>query len=567
MNRKGGWKQLLSFKLLKNQIILWFVTVIVLLLSTVAGFTVLTLRPYLYDTHISHLQKTAELLSWELANQREKLQSYSVNILADATVQSFLLGRLEDTSDISNRLRLLMMRYTEYDRSIQGLYLVDGEQNLYGNNVTRSVSAFVDRTLDAAYHSSGGALWSTDYPGETVVMYRVIHDTTLDLNHKIGALYMLVDKRSFTDVCARFLDSGLNYRLENDAGTLVLGDAPPAPEQANRFFTCTAAAEGWTLSAWMDRDEVYAPANSILNLVMYCLIATLLVGVGLTVFISGRLTKPLRELRHAMVRAGGGDLDANVSVRREDEIARLARTYNRMLSDTKEFIRQNEENQRRQKALELKTLQYQINPHFLYNTLDSIYMMARKSGNEEIGELVVSLSTLFRLSLAHGQDVVTLEHELKYVSCYLQIQRIRFPSEFSWRIDAPDELLSCRVLKFMLQPLVENSLNHGLRGSPDGGGLVVSARREKSDLVLRVSDNGSGMTVQQLESLVAHINRTDIEESKDPFAGGVGVRNVHQRLLLCYGRGLDIQSDWEEGTVVTIRIPYEQTQQNREESQ
>ena len=194
-------------------------------------------------------------------------------------------------------------------------------------------------------------------------------------------------------------------------------------------------------------------------------------------------------------------------------------------------------------------------------------MMARKSGNEEIGELVVSLSTLFRLSLAHGQDIVTLEHELKYVSCYLQIQRIRFPSEFSWRIDAPDELLSCRVLKFMLQPLVENSLNHGLRSSPDGGGLVVSARREKSDLVLRVSDNGSGMTVQQLESLVAHINRTDSEESKDPFAGGVGVRNVHQRLLLCYGRGLEIQSDWEEGTVVTIRIPYEQTQQNREESQ
>ena len=297
----------------------------------------------------------------------------------------------------------------------------------------------------------------------------------------------------------------------------------------------------------------------------YCLASTLIAGIALTVFISGRLTGPLRELRHAMVRAGGGDLNANVHVRRKDEIALLARTYNRMLADTKEYIRENERNQRRQKELELKTLQYQINPHFLYNTLDSIYMMARRSGNGEIEDMVTSLSTLFRLSLAHGQDFVTLEHEIRYITCYLQIQRIRFPLDFTWHTTIPDELRHCRVMKFLLQPLVENSLNHGLRNKPGGGQICVSARREGDELILVVADDGMGMTEEQLHALLELINRTDMEENRDPFAGGVGVRNVHQRLLLSYGHGLEIESDWEEGTTVTIRIPFQNDEESKEE--
>lgn len=151
MNKtRRWWRKALSLKLLKNQIILWFVTVIVLLLAVVTGFTLFTLRPYLYDTRVRQLQKNVDLLSWELDNQREKLQDYSVNIMADSTIQSFLLGHLEDISGLSNQLRLLMMRYTEYDRSIQGVYMADGNGELYGNFVTAQVQSLIYDTLEDA---------------------------------------------------------------------------------------------------------------------------------------------------------------------------------------------------------------------------------------------------------------------------------------------------------------------------------------------------------------------------------------------------------------------------------
>lgn len=561
------WKKRLSLKLLRNQIILWFVGVIVLLLSILAGFTLLMLKPYLYDTHLSQINRTVSLLNRQLSSQRQTMQTYSINILSDATVQKFLKGELTETSDIANTLRLLMMRYTEFDPDIHRLYLVDGEGNMYGNNVTQSAQAYVNATLKDLEASSGSAVWSTSYPGGHVVMYRVIHDTTYDLNQDIGALYMVINRQSFDEGCKRILDQHLHYRVESADGKLILGEAPPDETEAKKYLISNASANGWNLSVWIAEKDVYAPANAILNVLVYCLAGMLLMGVCLTVFISGRLTQPLRELRHAMARAGQGNLDANVGVHREDEIARLARAYNEMLADTKRYIQQHEENQRRQKELELKTLQYQINPHFLYNTLDSIHMMARRNGNVEISQMVLSLSALFRLSLAGGRDIVTLEDELKYITYYLQIQRIRFQEEFRWQIDVPEELLPCRVMKFLLQPLVENSLTHGLRGGNEDGCIQVTARHERDQLVICVKDNGIGMTEQQLNDLRIRIERTDEDDLKNPFAGGVGVRNVHQRLLLFYGRGLDIQSDWEEGTTITITIPFLATQQQKEEVQ
>ncbi|MCE5342120.1 MAG: sensor histidine kinase [Eubacteriales bacterium] len=555
-------KRKFPLKLLRNQLILWFAAVIILLLGVIASFSMFTLKPYLYDTHVSHLKQNTSLLVLQLSSLREKLQSYSISILADNTVQAFLLGKLPDDPNISNTLRVLMMGYTEYDASIRALYLADTQGNIYGNNLTRSVSAYINRTLPDVRLSSGSAIWTTDFTADTVVMCRVIHDTTSNLTRQIGALYMMVDRNAFTSLQTLYLMDSQGWRLEG--GALLLGDSLPVDKQKDDFISYDIAQDGWTLTTWIPKSVVYGPADGMLGLVYLGLTLMLAMGVLLIIFISGRLTKPLREIRHAMKRVGEGDLDTVVPVRRDDEIAQLAITFNRMIDDTKKSIRQNEGNQRRQRALELKTLQYQINPHFLYNTLDSIYMIARKSGNEDIASLVVNLSALFRLSLAHGQDFVTLEHEIKYVTSYLDIQHIRFPHRFRLNLDVAPELMPRRVLKFLLQPLVENSLSHGLCNDSDDGCISVSARREGDDLVVRVTDNGNGMTEEALEKLKAFIGRTDIEENTDPFAGGVGVRNVNQRMLLYYGRGIEIESQWEEGTLVTLRIPYDKTEQTDE---
>ena len=542
MNKtRRWWRKALSLKLLKNQIILWFVTVIVLLLAVVAGFTLFTLRPYLYDTRVRQLQKNVDLLSWELDNQRKKLQDYSVNIMADSTIQSFLLGHLEDISGLSNQLRLLMMRYTEYDRSIQGVYMADGNGELYGNFVTAQVQSLIYDTLEDALASDGHAIWFTPASGDTLVMYRAIHDTTHDLTHTIGALYLMIDMRSFTEVCDRFLDSNVSYRLED--GALILGNE--LPENQQQFFVCTSMRDGWTLSAWLSRDEVYAPAKAILNMLAYCLASTLIAGIALTVFISGRLTGPLRELRHEMVRAGGGDLNANVHVKRKDEIALLARTYNRMLADTKEYIRENERNQRRQKELELKTLQYQINPHFLYNTLDMISWMGYGASNADICKVVASLSDFFRLSLNKGEDSFTLADELNHVKSYITIQEYRM-RHIQFRLEAPRELLNLRVPKLMVQPLVENAILHGLRPRNYRGHITISCALEQAYLVIRVMDDGVGFD----EKLLGE--RTEKSTS-------YGLKNIRQRLAVLYDdRGsLEIANRPEGGVVARLRYPAE----------
>ncbi len=555
-------KRRFSLKLLRNQLILWFAAVVLLLMGSVAFFSEFTLKPYMYNTHVSHMKQNTSLLLRQLTSLRNKLQSYSINILADSTVQAFLLGKLPEDPNMSNTLRELMIGYTEYDSAIRALYLVDNQGNIYGNNLTRPISEYIESTRDDIYHSTGSAVWATNFSDDTVAMYRVIHDTTSDLNRKIGALYMLVERSAFTELQELYLMD--SQRSVLTGGSLLLGTPQPDEAEMSEYITYSEEENGWALTTWISRSAVYGPADSILKLVYLWLMFMLLMGVLLIVFISGRLTKPLREIRHAMKRAGEGDLEVVVPVRRDDEIAHLAKTFNRMIGDTKASIRQNEKNQRRQRALELSTLQYQINPHFLYNTLDSIYMIARKSSNQDITSLVLNLSALFHLSLAHGQDFVSLEHEIKYVTCYLDIQRIRFPRRFRLVMDVAPGLMQRRVLKFLLQPLIENSLNHGLCNGADDGRIEVSAKHEGDDLVLRVADNGNGMTEQALAKLKAFIDLPDVGENGNPFAGGVGVRNVHQRMILYYGRGIQIESQWEEGTLVTLRIPFEKTEQIHE---
>ena len=338
-----------------------------------------------------------------------------------------------------------------------------------------------------------------------------------------------------------------NSGLED--GVLILGNE--LPENQQQFFVCTSMRDGWTLSAWLSRDEVYAPAKAILNMLAYCLASTLIAGIAMTVFISGRLTGPLRELRHAMVRAGWGDLNANVHVKRKDEIALLARTYNRMLADTKEYIRENERNQRRQKELELKTLQYQINPHFLYNTLNTIKSLIEIDMNDTAVKAVSAMSSFYRNSLSKGQFIIPLRQELLLTEQYLYIQNLRYMDFVDYEItyEPSWEDHGAEIPKLTIQPVVENIFVHGLTSQICHIHLNVSIRN--GTICISVSDNGSGIPPEKL----AELNRSirDFKTARHSF----GLPSINHRIALLYGEnyGLTIESSPEKGTTVTIVIP------------
>ena len=205
---------------------------------------------------------------------------------------------------------------------------------------------------------------------------------------------------------------------------------------------------------------------------------------------------------------------------------------------------------------DLKALQAQINPHFLYNTLDSIVWMAEMDRSPEVVEMTSALSRLFRISISRGLERIPLRDEVDHVRSYLTIQKMRYGDRFCHRIDVDDSLLNHTVLKIMLQPLVENAIYHGIRSLSYTGLIEIGARAEEDNLFVWVQDNGTGMDASELHRLIESINASD-ETPTNITRQGLGVRNVHERIKLYFGKeyGLLVSSAPGEGTRITCSLP------------
>ncbi len=210
----------------------------------------------------------------------------------------------------------------------------------------------------------------------------------------------------------------------------------------------------------------------------------------------------------------------------------------------------NEREQEEKRRTEIKALQHQIAPHFLYNTLDSIVWMAEGGRMDEVIDMTTNLARLLRLSIGSGDAMVALSTELEHLHSYLTIQQMRYRDRLHFIIDTDPAVRGCRLPRLTLQPIVENAIYHGIKNRPGGGTVAVSAWAEAGDVVIEVSDDGPGIERSLLEGL----RRQEIEPS-----GGVGLKNVHQRLALTFGNryGLTFGSDTAVGTTVRITIPQE----------
>ncbi|CAM4255002.1 sensor histidine kinase [Paenibacillus phoenicis] len=261
-----------------------------------------------------------------------------------------------------------------------------------------------------------------------------------------------------------------------------------------------------------------------------------------------RFTKPLQQLVRSMNKLGDGDLQAYVEVNGDDEIAIVGKHYNRMLTRLQQLIDRLSKEQQRKEEARFQALQAQINPHFLFNTLNSIKWMAALSGAEHVGKMITNLGRLLEYTMKTQQEVVTLEEELTYLKVYLDLQKIRFHDNVQFEVDVPDELRSNAILKFTLQPIVENAIIHGRR-TPLAIGIQGEETEQK--LVLTVSDNGVGIAEAKLKELSSQLNQDHSRYS------GIGIYNVNERIKLHFGQdfGLEMSSMIGEGTRVKIRLP------------
>ncbi len=265
--------------------------------------------------------------------------------------------------------------------------------------------------------------------------------------------------------------------------------------------------------------------------------------------VSKRITEPVYQLCKKVEHIGQGDFNVKSIETSNIEMMKLDEGFHDMAIHINNLMEREKENQIALHKAELELLQAQINPHFLYNALDSIIWLAESHQDKEVIQMTSYLSTFFRTSLSKGKDIITLAVEKQHVESYLQIQKIRYSDIMAYTIQIDDELLQYDIPKLTLQPLVENALYHGVKNKRGIGHIVVEGVSVEDEIILKVIDDGAGMTKEQLEEL-----RAGIYENKHT---GLGLINVHKRLKLYYGNkyGLTFESMAGVGTTVCVRIP------------
>jgi two-component system sensor histidine kinase YesM len=290
--------------------------------------------------------------------------------------------------------------------------------------------------------------------------------------------------------------------------------------------------------------------QEIRTFIFWLLFVVLIFVLLISAFMASKITRPIQKLKTSMERVEQGDFHINIHVKGTDEVEQLSRRFNIMVARIRQLMDQIIGEQEAKRKYEFEVLQAQINPHFLYNTLNSVVRMVGIGRNEDVITTITSLSKLFRISLSRGKAIITIQDEIEHIRNYLILQKIRYKNKFDYEILAEEEALSYTTIKLILQPIVENAIYHGIEFMTDEGWIQISVRIVEQKILFQVRDNGVGIAPSMLQNIV-------MGRVKSEKGSGVGFKNVNERIKLFYGEdyGIEVESELEVGTCVRIWIP------------
>lgn len=345
--------------------------------------------------------------------------------------------------------------------------------------------------------------------------------------------------------------AGLKYENLEPVLNYAFGSYVDESDGEQRIITIqTVKPAGWKIVGVAYADEFLTTKKELSGFLYGFLLAAVAVILVINLYVSDKISQPIRRLERSVKKVEQGDFGTTVYVSGAYEVEQLSKRFNLMLRRIRELMDQIIQEQEAKRKSELDVLQSQINPHFLYNTLNSVTRMAELGKTDEVVTTITSLSRFFRISLSKGKHIISVQEELEHVRHYLIIQTIRFKNKFRYEIVADPETLGLQTLKLILQPLVENAIHHGIEKSAEEGFIGVYARIREDRLEFVIKDNGIGMTKETVDKLMSGSLRSE-------SGSGVGVINVQERIKLYYGKtyGLHYESEPEEGTTVTIHLP------------
>lgn len=311
----------------------------------------------------------------------------------------------------------------------------------------------------------------------------------------------------------------------------------------------------WKILYLTSAKEVLKGASKIkLRIVLFCLISVVCALI-IAIIISENITSNIRLLLKKIKSIGQGNFSVKIEPNYNDEVGELFHEFNKMSDKLNELIKRSAFEQAEKQNAEYNALQAQINPHFLYNTLECINSFAKINGQEEIVKIIQSLSYLLRMSISGKNPVVKLSDEIDYVKNYLLIQKIILGDRIHVEYDIDCLALDCKVPKLILQPIIENAILHGIEGMSEGGLIIISAHQEE-DLLINISDNGKGIDIDTMNKMLIE-NDEEEEEKFSEKHTHIGIRSVNKRIKILYGNnyGIKVSSELGIGTVVKIVIP------------
>lgn len=302
------------------------------------------------------------------------------------------------------------------------------------------------------------------------------------------------------------------------------------------------------------REGIRSNVERAISITSVLLIVILIGALTISKKIMEGITAPILRLCHAAEQAGRGDFKTRAHEENLNEIAVLNASFNRMVEEIGKLVEDIRVEELNLRAAELRLLQEQINPHFLYNTLDNIIWLAESKETQQVVNMVSALSDFFRTTLSKGKDYISVKDEEAHINSYLQIQQFRYRDILTYEIDMDEEVYDCEILKLTLQPLVENALYHGIKGKRGLGHIRVAGCIRDGLLEFTVTDNGIGMKEERLRE-VRRIITGEMESTKEK--GGFGLFNVNERIRLNYGQqyGIRIESNYGEGTCIWVTVP------------
>ena len=570
-----------------------FAAISVMVLCAVVIVVAISLRftrTSVFDNAVVYTRTIVRQTNQNIDSYIDYMDNIVTMVSGSRDTQSFLYNKDEETLQVSECRQRLVEQFRTILKSrsdIRNIGLIQKDGNRLFNNGGQQKNAYLDLDTQAWYKnaitSNRSVLTSSHVQhvirGErpwVITVSRGVRNFTgsgnregvvfIDLNY--SAISELCDQNSIGSKGYVFLldqDGNVVYHpqqqqlynelqtenidlvMNTDKETLMDGSG----DNAKIYTISRSEKTGWTVVGCTNVAELLKDSKKARSI--YVLVAAILVVVALVLsnLISRNITRPLQQLRDSMARVQEGDFRAaEVEVTSRNEVGSLTRSFNVMTSRIQELMKQNIYEQQQKRKSELKALQSQINPHFLYNTLDSIIWMAEGKKNEEVVVMTASLARLLRQSISNEEEQVPIGQEVEYARSYLTIQKMRYKDKLEFQIQVDAQIMGVPIIKLVLQPLIENAIYHGLKYKEGKGLLIVRGYREGENAVIQIKDNGAGMDEQTL----SHI----FEKHKVNYrSNGVGVYNVQKRLQLYYGMdyGITYSSRQGEGTTASIVIP------------